>query len=75
MNNSINKSNIFDFLTRFFIIWYQILGENAPESVHAIFATIVPGFVSPIEGYEGLEFFTKGSAAGTFYNDSKYDTT
>lgn len=59
-------------LTRFFVIWYQILGENAPDGVHAIFATIVPGFLSPIEGHEGLDVFSRGLAVGTFYNDCEY---
>lgn len=40
--------------TRFFILWYQILGHNAPDSVHAIFATLVPGFSSPIPEHPGL---------------------
>jgi hypothetical protein len=39
---------------RFFILWYQILGHNAPDSVHAIFATLVPGFSSPIPEHPGL---------------------
>lgn len=56
---------------RFFIIWYQILQENAPDSAHAIFATIVPGFSSPIDGHEGLEALAKGPSVGTFYNDGR----
>ncbi|XP_026816588.1 ral GTPase-activating protein subunit alpha-1 isoform X1 [Rhopalosiphum maidis] len=39
---------------KFFILWYQILGHNAPDSVHAIFATLVPGFSSPIPEHPGL---------------------
>lgn len=39
---------------RFFILWYQILGHNAPDSVHAMFATLVPGFSSPIPEHPGL---------------------
>jgi len=30
------------------------VGHNAPDSVHAIFATIVPGFSSPISEHPGL---------------------
>lgn len=41
-------------ILRFFILWYQILGHNAPDSVHAIFATLVPGFSSPIPEHPGL---------------------
>lgn len=55
------KKNNFSFISyyifklyRFFILWYQILGHNAPDSVHAIFATLVPGFSSPIPQYPGL---------------------
>ncbi|KAK7603642.1 hypothetical protein V9T40_003641 [Parthenolecanium corni] len=55
---------------KYFVIWYQILGDNVPENAHAIFATIVPGFSSPIEGHEGLEFLLKSPAVGTFYSDS-----
>lgn len=39
---------------RFFILWYQILGHNAPDSLHAMFATLVPGFASPIPEHPGL---------------------
>ncbi|XKL61926.1 hypothetical protein PGB90_001759 [Kerria lacca] len=55
---------------KYFIIWYQILGDNVPECAHAIFATIVPGFSSPIDGHEGLEILSKIPPVGTFYNDS-----
>lgn len=30
------------------------MGHNAPDSVHAIFATLVPGFSSPIPEHPGL---------------------
>ncbi|XP_046401703.1 probable Rho GTPase-activating protein CG5521 isoform X2 [Ischnura elegans] len=30
--------------TRLFLLWYQALGERAPESLHNMFATLVPGF-------------------------------
>ncbi|XP_034941098.1 probable Rho GTPase-activating protein CG5521 isoform X3 [Chelonus insularis] len=29
---------------RYFILWYQALGENAPEHIHQMFACLVPGF-------------------------------
>ena len=35
---------------RLFLLWYQILGEVAGEPLHAMFATLVPGFPSPYQG-------------------------
>ncbi|XP_044013466.1 ral GTPase-activating protein subunit alpha-1 isoform X2 [Aphidius gifuensis] len=32
---------------RYFILWYQALGENAPEHIHDMFASLVPGFPPP----------------------------
>ncbi|XP_015178189.1 PREDICTED: probable Rho GTPase-activating protein CG5521 isoform X3 [Polistes dominula] len=32
---------------RYFILWYQALGENAPEPIHQMFACLVPGFPPP----------------------------
>nr|XP_050868068.1 probable Rho GTPase-activating protein CG5521 isoform X6 [Vespula vulgaris] len=32
---------------RYFILWYQALGENAPEHIHQMFACLVPGFPPP----------------------------
>lgn len=32
------------FIYRYFILWYQALGENAPEHIHQMFASLVPGF-------------------------------
>ncbi|XP_029671888.1 ral GTPase-activating protein subunit alpha-1 [Formica exsecta] len=29
---------------RYFILWYQALGENAPKHIHQMFASLVPGF-------------------------------
>ncbi|XP_026674895.1 probable Rho GTPase-activating protein CG5521 isoform X9 [Ceratina calcarata] len=29
---------------RYFILWYQALGENAPNHIHQMFASLVPGF-------------------------------
>nr|CAI5843999.1 unnamed protein product [Callosobruchus analis] len=36
---------------RYFLMWYQALNENAPQYVHHIFASIVPGFHSPAPPY------------------------
>eukprot|EP00095_Tigriopus_kingsejongensis_P007384 maker-scaffold1916_size24942-snap-gene-0.4 protein:Tk07384 transcript:maker-scaffold1916_size24942-snap-gene-0.4-mRNA-1 annotation:"250 kda substrate of akt" len=35
---------------RLFILWYQVLGDVAGEPLHAMFATLVPGFPSPYQG-------------------------
>ncbi|GLH07913.1 Probable Rho GTPase-activating protein CG5521 [Gryllus bimaculatus] len=35
---------------RYFLLWYQALGDNAPDTLHAMFATLVPGFPSPFQG-------------------------
>ncbi len=35
---------------RLFILWYQVLGDTAGEALHAMFATLVPGFASPYHG-------------------------
>ncbi|KAJ8670226.1 hypothetical protein QAD02_001485 [Eretmocerus hayati] len=29
---------------KYFILWYQALGDNAPEQIHQMFACLVPGF-------------------------------
>jgi len=34
---------------RLFLLWYQILGDVAGEHLHAMFATLVPGFPSPYQ--------------------------
>ncbi|XP_050530859.1 ral GTPase-activating protein subunit alpha-1 isoform X4 [Daktulosphaira vitifoliae] len=39
---------------KFFVLWYQALGYSAPDSVHAMFATLVPSFPSPIPEHPGL---------------------
>lgn len=31
---------------RFFILWYQALGDNAPDHIHQMFACLVPNFSS-----------------------------
>ncbi|RZC33539.1 hypothetical protein BDFB_003365, partial [Asbolus verrucosus] len=32
---------------RFFLMWYQALNDNAPDYVHNMFETLVPGFNNP----------------------------
>lgn len=36
------------FLPRLFIMWYQILGEQADAVIHSMFASLVPGFSNNI---------------------------
>ncbi|KAG8275624.1 Ral GTPase-activating protein subunit alpha-2 [Homalodisca vitripennis] len=55
---------------RFFLLWYQALGENAPDAVHAMFATLVPGFPSPIPDHPGLTGLTYQSSATVFHDVS-----
>lgn len=43
-------------------MWYQALGDNAPETLHAIFATLVPGFPSPFPG-QGLCTLNRSSTS------------
>ncbi|VVC33952.1 Hypothetical protein CINCED_3A022064 [Cinara cedri] len=42
---------------KFFILWYQILGDNAPETINAIFCTLVPGLSNSIPDNSGLTVF------------------
>lgn len=35
------------FIFRYFLLWYQALGDNAPNEVHKMFATLVPGMPEP----------------------------
>lgn len=53
---------------RLFLIWYQILGENSPDEVHALFATLVPGFFSPFPEYPGLSVLNQASSATVFHD-------
>ncbi|XP_059053415.1 probable Rho GTPase-activating protein CG5521 [Achroia grisella] len=39
--------------TRYFLLWYQALGDNAPLEVHKMFATLVPGLPEPIMLHTG----------------------
>lgn len=32
---------------RYFLLWYQALGDNAPNEVHKMFASLVPGMPEP----------------------------
>lgn len=38
---------------KFFLMWYQTLGENAPQEVHAMFNELVPGLSVPQRGKSG----------------------
>ncbi|BES90903.1 Rap/ran-GAP [Nesidiocoris tenuis] len=53
---------------RYFLLWYQILGENCPDEVHALFATLVPGFHSPFPDHPGIPT-TILQSSSSFYHD------
>ena len=36
--------NNVSLITRLFVLWYQILGEQADANIHSMFACLVPGF-------------------------------
>ncbi|KAI8046852.1 probable Rho GTPase-activating protein CG5521 isoform X1 [Drosophila gunungcola] len=38
---------------RYFLLWYQTLGENAPGYVHAMYADLIPGLIVPQKGVVG----------------------
>ncbi|KAH8362863.1 hypothetical protein KR084_002040 [Drosophila pseudotakahashii] len=38
---------------RYFLLWYQTLGENAPGYVHAMYADLIPGLIVPQKGVIG----------------------
>ena len=59
---------------RLFLLWYQILGESAGEPLHAMFATLVPGFPSPYQGLglTALAAMTPDTQVCT-YVDVRYD--
>ncbi|XP_075222670.1 putative Rho GTPase-activating protein CG5521 [Lycorma delicatula] len=53
---------------RYFLLWYQALGDNAPETLHAIFATLVPGFPSPFPQFPGLTALNNPPSATVFHD-------
>uniref|UniRef100_A0A8D8VA16 Probable Rho GTPase-activating protein CG5521 n=2 Tax=Cacopsylla melanoneura TaxID=428564 RepID=A0A8D8VA16_9HEMI len=57
--------------TRFFILWYQALGENAPIWADAMFATLVPGFSSPIPGQPGLTALANPPSNTVFHDPNQ----
>ncbi|KAI5741308.1 hypothetical protein M8J76_012347 [Diaphorina citri] len=57
--------------TRFFILWYQELGENAPIWADAMFATLVPGFTSPIPGQPGLTALSNPPSNTVFHDPNQ----
>ncbi|KAH8417830.1 hypothetical protein KR222_006712 [Zaprionus bogoriensis] len=38
---------------KYFLQWYQTLGENAPSYVHAMYADLIPGLIVPQKGVVG----------------------
>ncbi|KAL1460676.1 hypothetical protein WDU94_012635 [Cyamophila willieti] len=57
--------------TRYFILWYQALGENAPIWADAMFATLVPGFNSPIPGQPGLTALANPPSNTVFHDPNQ----
>jgi hypothetical protein len=58
---------------RLFLLWYQALGDFAPDVLHAMFATLVPGFPTPIPG-QGLPILVKNtsSSGSTVFHDTNH---
>ncbi|XP_032455562.1 probable Rho GTPase-activating protein CG5521 isoform X2 [Nasonia vitripennis] len=66
---------------RYFILWYQALGDNAPEHIHQMFACLVPGFPprqpSPYKSerkVDGKSRHTKSSSCDEKEKKEFYDT-
>ncbi|XP_064553244.1 probable Rho GTPase-activating protein CG5521 [Drosophila montana] len=38
---------------KYFLLWYQTLGDNAPGYVHAMYADLIPGLIVPQKGIVG----------------------
>ncbi|XP_039283019.1 ral GTPase-activating protein subunit alpha-1 [Nilaparvata lugens] len=56
---------------KYLLLWYQALGENAPESIHALFASLVPGFPSPFPHLPGLTALNNPPSATIFHDGSQ----
>uniref|UniRef100_A0A182QFZ2 Rap-GAP domain-containing protein n=1 Tax=Anopheles farauti TaxID=69004 RepID=A0A182QFZ2_9DIPT len=52
---------------KYFLLWYQALGDNAPPFVHGMFTELVPGLSVPQRG--------KNAPAGMGPSDSEFITT
>ncbi|XP_053681027.1 probable Rho GTPase-activating protein CG5521 [Anopheles nili] len=52
---------------KYFLLWYQALGDNAPPFVHGMFTELVPGLTVPQRG--------KNSHPGSGPSDSEFITT
>ncbi|XP_058461535.1 probable Rho GTPase-activating protein CG5521 isoform X1 [Malaya genurostris] len=69
---------------RYFLLWYQALGDNAPPFVHGMFTELVPGLTIPQKGRNGplssdSEFIAtdvlnhpnmKGELGGSVFHDT-----
>ncbi|XP_034238105.1 probable Rho GTPase-activating protein CG5521 isoform X3 [Thrips palmi] len=55
---------------RYFLLWYQALGDMAPNAIHAMFATLVPGFPSPFPGL-GLDVLNKSATQVSSSHDNQ----
>lgn len=47
------------YILRYFLLWYQALGDNAPVEVHRMFASLVPGLPEPCIQPTGSPLKTK----------------
>lgn len=62
---------------RFFLLWYQILGEGAPSDIHAMFLHLVPGLLPgspPPVPAAGSGRFPEPYQDSTFYTSVEVDS-
>ncbi|XP_054712928.1 LOW QUALITY PROTEIN: ral GTPase-activating protein subunit alpha-1-like [Uloborus diversus] len=63
---------------RLFLLWYQILGENAPEELDAVFVSLIPGiipgvhnpFLTAQSSNQNHGIFSRGTNAGDAYQET-----
>ncbi|XP_042904592.1 ral GTPase-activating protein subunit alpha-1 [Parasteatoda tepidariorum] len=63
---------------RLFLLWYQILGENAPAELDAIFMSLVPGlipgvpnpYIVPSSSNQSHGLFSRNTTAGEGYQET-----
>ncbi|KAF8789182.1 Ral GTPase-activating protein subunit alpha-1 like protein [Argiope bruennichi] len=63
---------------RLFLLWYQILGENAPEELDSIFTSLVPGlipgvpnpYIVPPNSSQGHGLYNRSTASSENYQET-----
>ncbi|CAL1264601.1 unnamed protein product [Larinioides sclopetarius] len=63
---------------RLFLLWYQILGENAPEELDSIFTSLVPGlipgvpnpYIVPPNSSQGHGLYNRSNASSENYQET-----